>query len=324
MSTYWVNSLTDSGEGSLREAVTALGSRVVRFSVAGNIELTSDLTIAQGDLTVDGSDNPICIKGRSLVLNASNIILNHIRVRPGPNDSAANNDSVRVTANGQNILFQNCSLSFSQDELFSLYGSRVKLQDCILSYPLAVSGHPDGEHSKALFTTVTGTQIEINRCLFAHSLDRNPLFQLGYCRVYQSVFYNITCSHVHALYGPVFADYISNSFIAGVNTNTWVPLRFVDDGDYRADTRIYWQGNVIEGYDGEFLPQEARNYFVESPLCGTGDLLTASQAYSYVLDHVGAFPRDTLDERVINEVIQRTGSVINDPSEVGGWPDLTA
>jgi Bacterial TSP3 repeat len=32
--------------------------------------------------------------------------------------------------------------------------------------------------------------------------------------------------------------------------------------------------------------------------------------------------RDPLDQRVLDDVVNRTGHVINDPAEVGGWPEL--
>ena len=50
----------------------------------------------------------------------------------------------------------------------------------------------------------------------------------------------------------------------------------------------------------------------------------AETAYSRVLADAGAsFPeRDLADERVINDVIDGTGSIIDDEDEVGGWPAL--
>ncbi len=32
--------------------------------------------------------------------------------------------------------------------------------------------------------------------------------------------------------------------------------------------------------------------------------------------------RDTIDTRVVNDVVEGTGKIINDPSEVGGWLDI--
>jgi hypothetical protein len=53
---------------------------------------------------------------------------------------------------------------------------------------------------------------------------------------------------------------------------------------------------------------------------------TAVTAYSLVLADAGAsFPvRDTVDTRVINNVINGTGSIIDDEDQVGGWPVLAS
>ena len=43
-----------------------------------------------------------------------------------------------------------------------------------------------------------------------------------------------------------------------------------------------------------------------------------------MLANVGARPadRDSVDARIINDVREGTGRVIDSPSQVGGWPDL--
>jgi len=51
---------------------------------------------------------------------------------------------------------------------------------------------------------------------------------------------------------------------------------------------------------------------------------TAEEAYKLVLDKVGAiYPeRDAVDTRVINDVKNGTGRIINSQKEVGGYPEL--
>lgn len=51
---------------------------------------------------------------------------------------------------------------------------------------------------------------------------------------------------------------------------------------------------------------------------------TAEEAYNSVLESAGAsIVRDSVDERVINNVKNNTGKLINTPSDVGGYPNLT-
>lgn len=51
---------------------------------------------------------------------------------------------------------------------------------------------------------------------------------------------------------------------------------------------------------------------------------TAEVAYQRVIDAAGAIlpKRDAVDERIINDVKNRTGKLINTQDEVGGWPEL--
>jgi hypothetical protein len=52
--------------------------------------------------------------------------------------------------------------------------------------------------------------------------------------------------------------------------------------------------------------------------------VSAREAYELVLASVGASRpvRDAVDTRLIRQVRDRTGELINSQSEVGGWPDL--
>lgn len=54
--------------------------------------------------------------------------------------------------------------------------------------------------------------------------------------------------------------------------------------------------------------------------------LNAFDALDYVLANVGAnFPvRDAHDARIINDVKNRTGKYIDDPSQVGGWLNMNS
>ena len=63
--------------------------------------------------------------------------------------------------------------------------------------------------------------------------------------------------------------------------------------------------------------------FTLSESVTTDDALTA---YSEVLADVGAVrpARDAVDNRLVNDVINGTGHIINDETDVGGWPTLNS
>jgi hypothetical protein len=51
--------------------------------------------------------------------------------------------------------------------------------------------------------------------------------------------------------------------------------------------------------------------------------MSAAEAYTYVLANAGAsLHRDAVDARIVDNVQNGTGSIIDDPSEVGGYPTL--
>ncbi len=53
--TIIVTNISDSGPGSLREALTAQEPRIVEFAVEGAIELKSRINVTSGRVTIDGA-----------------------------------------------------------------------------------------------------------------------------------------------------------------------------------------------------------------------------------------------------------------------------
>src|SRR5690349_21777241 len=75
--------LNDSGAGSLRAAVTASGARIVVFDVSGTINLASQLSITNPNITIAGQTSPggILVTGYMTLINTSNVIVRHMRFR---------------------------------------------------------------------------------------------------------------------------------------------------------------------------------------------------------------------------------------------------
>jgi pectate lyase len=124
-----VTTLNDAGAGSLRHALEVeTGPRIVVFRVSGTIELASDLRI-RGEkgsfVTIAGQTSPggVQLKGDGFTVmdGAHDIILRHLRIRPGAHlpllrDTngfvAWGNDGTRV----YNIIVDHCSLEWSTDQ----------------------------------------------------------------------------------------------------------------------------------------------------------------------------------------------------------------
>ena len=80
-----VTSLADDGPGSLRAAVQINAPKVIIFDVGGVIHLASDLKISSPHTTIAGQSAPaaITLTGGSLRVRASDVVIQHIAVRPG-------------------------------------------------------------------------------------------------------------------------------------------------------------------------------------------------------------------------------------------------
>lgn len=346
---YAVTNLDDAGPGSLREAVSA-GNRTVIFRVSGTIILQSDLMIRVSNLTIAGQTAPgdgICLRRHPLRLSgASNVIIRHLRVRPGP-ESGKPVDGIEVRA-GRNIMLDHCTISWSIDEAVNTWhGAKdVTVQWCLIAEPLNRSVHPKGAHGYG--ASWGGENTSYHHNLFAHCTARNPSVA-GQAKDHTlnmdhrcSVIFN--WEHRSCDGKPDSINVVNNYYKPGPATLPAVARRIARIDDTRAaygfDSFWYIEGNVVEGYprisadnwidgvdfEGRTSAQtnRRREPFPVAPVTTQ----PAAEACRLVLAGVGAtLPRrDAVDRRIVREV--ETGKVtfgngiIDTPAQVGGWPDL--
>ncbi|MCD8089727.1 MAG: hypothetical protein LUD81_03735 [Clostridiales bacterium] len=119
---YHVTNLNDSGEGSLREALSKEGRYVV-FDLDGTIQLESTLQIPS-NTTIWGQTAPgdgITVTGYDIQTKngAHDIIVRYFKVRP--TDENGNEPDGLGGRYNTNVIFDHCSVSWSVDELITLY-----------------------------------------------------------------------------------------------------------------------------------------------------------------------------------------------------------
>ncbi len=332
-----VRNLNDGGFGSLRHYVGLNEPRIIRFDVAGNIELESPIVINNPELTIDGSDAPcggICLKNEGIQVRADEVIVKYLRVRPGPDAIDPDNNDCIQFINVNNGLVSNCSLSWSTDELLTISGSRnVTVQWCILSEALRNSTHSEQPHSMGLFVTSTSDRVSIHHNLIAHVYFRNPTIESGNADVRNNIIYNPRLvNFMSPIYSAIHANWVGNWRISGADTSKPISLK-IFGGPFTASSEYYLFNNrdatrinddmdearILDNWP--VVPDNVIGTEFDMPHIRTTD---APDALEDVIAYAGAMLPivDPIDLRIKQDVIYVTGQIIDDPSEVGGWPEL--
>lgn len=358
----FVDNLNDSGPGSFRAAVDAKGPRVVVFRVSGVIETIKDIEIRNPEITIAGQTAPgagICLKGGSFEVKVGEVIIRHLRVRPG-DIQKRELDAVSVK-DCRNGIFDHISASWGIDETFSVTGDsgNVTVQKCLISESLTRSVHKKGAHGYGSLIVSIGGPLSYYQNLYAHHSSRNPrpgskentpgllldfrnnaIYDWGFRAGYTAV-------------SPCNINYVGNYLKPGpstkLNARGWA---FHCGGPA---TKLFMAGNVLEGFpsksgddpDANWKLVDKTESYGEAPvensrmrepfpfgrMDAAGAIVpedpsawtkSATDAWAYILDNVGAtLPRrDPVDARVIDEARKGTGKLIDTQGEVGGWPEM--
>jgi pectate lyase len=353
-----VTNLDDHGPGSLRACAERSRPRVCIFEIAGTIDVDSTIAVGANvylaGQTAPGDGVQLRLRrspDRPLMVRAANdVVIRHLRLRPGPSRvSSSNVDGIGIF-DSHDVILDHLSVQYATDELLAIGTLRgsvsaITVQDSLFAWGLDRANHPKGRHSKgALICTMDGFgecgRITLLRNLFAHNRDRNPDVKgtaIGPVEIVNNVFYNPK-SQFGEFYddeGDLRVNYIGNTALSGPSTPRTRPpyaVQIDNDRSPTFDAMVYARDNI----DGRHRPSgsepdelvvrpDDRAYLAPEPFSPlTIEALAPEAALERVLAQAGAIAptRDRLDQQVIEDVINRTGRIINDPAEVGGWPNL--
>jgi hypothetical protein len=392
---YRVTDLGDGdGPGTIRDAVSR-PNRYVVFEVSGDIVLRGDLKIAQPNLTIDGSTAPdggVQFRGGyGLILMADELIVRHVRIRPGPHPARRRLERDCITIDrGTNIVIDHVSCSWATDEGISSWGRVWPIRNLTVQWSIIAEGLvcPPANRPHCLESgggsyggLLEGDldRITLYRNLYAHNVSRNPLLldgplydppryspgpgildvpRISNVQIVQNViFHYLTAIDLssESRRGILRADVVDNVLKWGpawaesgrpmrprFTTHPKVGVRSRPAGRRQHNGRLdlYLRGNVSPRRnpgqpecrvfqtgsnlpcDGEATPPA--DLARDQPLEPVFERVPAGSVLAEVLERAGATQpcRDAVDARIVRETETGTGLWIDDPEEVGGWPNL--
>lgn len=291
-------------------------------------------------------------------LRTHDVILRHIRVRTGDAGLARGSGwdpDAFSTQGARDVIVDHCSMSWGIDENLSASGPRftgrtpeewrrgtshrITFTSNIIADGLAHSTHPKGEHSKGSLIHDNATGILIAGNLYANNMERNPLFKGGVQgAVVNNYIYNPGPRAVH--YNLIAAEWgdmpyqagrmalVGNVLRAGPSTPADLALLMLGGS---GDLEVYERDNLAVDRIGRPLPVFGRYTtsparFIELPeMPEVPDLaaaLPAGLVQDAVIRDAGARPwdRDAVDLRIVADVIEGRGGIIDSQEQVEGYP----
>ncbi len=304
---YHVTNLNDSGAGSFRDAVSA-PNRTVVFDVGGVIRIGERIIVSK-DITIAGQTAPgegVAIYGNGLSFtDANRSITRYMRFRMGVIGTSGK-DAVTI-ADGTDMIFDHCSISWGRDENFSISGGTgedpglITIQNCIIAQGLET--HSCG----GLIQDFNG--VSIFRNLYIDNDTRNPKVK-GINDYTNNVVYNwddaayiLGDSEANS-----YANVRNNYFISGPNTGAAAFTRgnlnfhiYADNNWHDANRNGVLDGRLLLQADYGTVDWQAAPY--DYPSVKT--MLDPLTALKVVASQAGASVpmRDKIDTRLAKELL---------------------
>jgi hypothetical protein len=334
------------------------------FEVGGVIDMMgARYMVTQPFVTIAGQTAPspgITLIRGGIIIRTHDVILQHIRVRPGEAGRAKMSgwevDSISTDTGAYNVIVDHCSTSWGTDENLSASGERfqgatpddwrnatshiVTFSNNIVAEGLSNSTHSEGEHSKGGLIHDNVTKIAIIGNLYFSNTERHPLFKGGARGLIANNYvanpgrdamrYNLSSTE-WAGHPPELGQMaiVGNVYQGGANTMPDVPmLRVTGIGP----VEVYLSDNVAKTMAGDDAPMiggsSAANAMpvTAPPLWPDGfTAMPAAEVATSIRANVGARPwdRDAIDWRIVELALSGGGAIINSEADVGGYPTFT-
>jgi len=320
----------------------------------------SVVRITEPFVTIAGQTAPspgITFTEGGFVISAHDVVIQHIRIRTGEAGIAkmAGPDFDGISVNGHDVIIDHSSFLWATDENLSASGGRfngdtpdewrrgtahrVTFSNNIIAEGLAYSTHQKGEHSKGSLIHDNVNEILIARNIYSSNMERSPLFKGGvrgaiinnliYNPGRRAVHYNLLPNEWEGVeYEDGIMTLVGNVLRGGPDTAENLPLLQVGGA---GDLELYARDNLAFDQFGNELPQfglyTVHDIEVRRTRRPTMDppgvtAIPAADLEASLYPDVGARPwdRDAHDWRILADVVEGRGEIIDSETEVGGYP----
>lgn len=295
-----------------------------------------------------------------LIIATHDVVVRHLRIRPGSGGlrrgAGRDIDAISTVSGARDVIVDHCSLTWATDENLSASGTRfvgatpeewrrnvshrITFSNNLLAEGLRYSTHAKGEHSKGSLIHDNSTDILIVGNLYAHNHERNAHFKGGVrAQFINNLIYDPGQRAVHYnLVDEEWAEHLDrkqvgelslrgNVLRGGPSTETLAFFMFGGSGD----VRLFIEDTIAVDRIGQPLPLLGRYSTSRAgvvpmrrapPLPPGVRLLAAADVQDHVLANAGARPwdRDDVDRRILANVVEGRGTIIDHEREVGGYP----
>jgi len=306
-SVYHVTNLNDAGAGSFRDAVS-VSNRIVVFDVGGYITLKTAVSTAS-NLTIAGQTAPgggIGFRsGKISTGKQSNIIMRHLRIRPG-SETASTGDVAINLYNARNVILDHMSIEFApwnniggvSDDWQNYPVTDITIQNSLIADPIY---QQFGAHCESVNSDWTWYYNA-----FVNSHNRNPLDKVNDVFV-NNILYNYEAGYTTHTSTAFKHDVVGNYFIFGPASagNTWYQLD--------KNQTMYQTGNMLDtDKDGALDGATTNPYWYQgegtiltapwSTVTTSNPVYTAASAFRIVTSRSGALPYDQMDSLIWGQV----------------------
>jgi len=292
--------------------------RLVVFETSGTIDMKAEQwSIRDDKCYIAGQTAPspgvTFIRG-SFQVAADDCVVQHIRVRAGIADQEQGYapTGLHTQDRSENNVIDHCTVTWAIDENLTVGGpsANTTLTNNIAAEGLANATHPKGVHSYGSLIKDGAKNVAMFGNVWAHNIGRNPRLKTGT----ESVVVNNVMYHFDE------ATKLDDDTIASIVGNAY--LR-VDVGDANVEGgNAYLEDNIT---DPETPMTSGVTEYAGPPLMPVSAApISSGEVIEHNLANAGARPadRDDHDARIIEQVRERTGEIIDSETEVGGYDEL--